>query len=321
VPIVRTVLDDIAPSRLGIVDSHDHLFITGGPAVTRDADLRLDDLDDAVRELEEFRRQGGGTVVDAMPSSCGRDALALREASKRTGVHVLATAGWHSADYYDDGHWLHRYPDDVLARALLDECVDGIDRYDYTGPYPERTSVRPGLLKVATGFWRARPSELAAIRAVGVVHRVTGLPVLTHTEHGTYAPEQLDLLEDAGVPAHRVILSHLDRNPDVALHRRLADRGATLCFDGLYRERYRPVSDLIAAAEALIEDGYGDRLVLGADIARRSLRRSAGAPGIAGLLTTLAPALQERLGDETIRQLLVDNPARAFAFDPVTTTY
>lgn len=317
--VVRTVLGDIDPAQLGIVDCHDHLIIDGGPAVARDPDLRLDDVVDAAAELVEFGRHGGGTVVDAMPSGCGRDALALRRASEQSGVHVIATAGFHTADYYDDRHWLHRYPYDIVARALREECVNGIDRFDYVGPYPERTSVRPGMLKVATGYWRARPVELTAIRVVGAIHRETGLPVLTHTEHGTFALAQLDLLADAGVPADRVILSHLDRNPDPALHRRIADQGATLCFDGLYRERYRPVSDLIDAAEALVRAGHGDRLVLGADIARRSLRRSAGAPGIAGLLTSLVPQLRERLGAAAVHQILVRNPARALAITSPTT--
>jgi predicted metal-dependent phosphotriesterase family hydrolase len=42
--------------------------------------------------------------------------------------------------------------------------------------------------------------------------------VLVHTESATAAELLLNLLEDAGVSLRWVVLSHVDRNPDLWIH-------------------------------------------------------------------------------------------------------
>lgn len=315
--VVRTVLGDLDPASLGAVDTHDHLIIAGGPAVERDPDLLLDDEDEAVAELDAFHDEGGGAVVDALPAGCGRRPLILQRASRATGVKIIATSGFHTDSYYAASHWARSASHDQLVALLLHECVAGIDANDGE-PTPDRepTGVRPGLLKVATSYWAARPQERQWLRAVAEVHHLTALPVLTHTEHGTYALEQLALLGDAGVPAESVIVSHLDRSPDLATLLAVAEQGATICIDGLFREKYRPLSDVVNAVEVLVTHGHADRIVLGGDIARRSLRRAAGAPGMAGVLTHLAARFRGELGASVVDGFLTTNPARALSFTP-----
>lgn len=48
--VVRTVLGDVAPESLGVVDMHDHLMIVGGPEFAREPELRLDSVDAAAAE-------------------------------------------------------------------------------------------------------------------------------------------------------------------------------------------------------------------------------------------------------------------------------
>lgn len=315
--VVRTVLGDVDPTALGVVDVHEHLMIAGGPAVERDPDLLLDDEDEAREELEAFRDAGGRTVVDALPAGCGRRPLALRRASAITGVNVIATTGFHTVAYYASDHWARLADHDRLVSVLLRECEVGIDANDdEPTPQSARTGVRPGLVKVATSYWAARPDELTWLRVVAEVHRRTGLPILTHAEHGTFALEQLALLRDEGVEADCVIVSHLDRAPDPAVLLAVAEQGATICIDGLFREKYRPLSDVVAAVDAVVGAGYGDRIVLGGDVARRSLRRASGAPGIAGVLTHLAARFRQHFESSVVRGFLTDNPARALSFTP-----
>ena len=180
----------------------------------------------------------------------------------------------------------------------------------------ERTQVRPGLLKIATGYNRVRPFELRAIDAVAAVQRQTGLPLMTHADHGTYALRQLDLLEERGVPAARIAISHLDRNPDPGLHRQVAARGAMLIYDGVGRERYRPFSAVAAIVRLLLDAGHGGQLLLGADIATRSLRRIAGGIGTAGLIDDAVPALvRYGVPEDAVRTMLVANPARFLSIE------
>lgn len=315
--IVRTVLGDVDPASLGAVDAHDHLIIAGGPAVERDPDLLLDDEDEAIAELDAFHAEGGGAVVDALPAGCGRRPLILQRASRATGVKIIATSGFHTDPYYEPGHWARAATHDQLVAFLLHECAAGIDAHDCEPtPDQEHTGVRPGLLKVATGYWAARPQERQWLRAVAEVHRLTALPVMTHTEHGTFALEQLALLSDEGVPAERVIVSHLDRAPDITTLLAVAELGATICIDGLFREKYRPLSDVVNAVAILVTHGHADRILLGGDIARRSLRRTAGAPGMAGVLTHLAARFRDELGESVVDGFLTTNPDRALSFTP-----
>ena len=64
------------------------------------------------------------------------------------------------------------------------------------------------------------------------------------------------------------------------------------------------------------EDGFGDRVVLGMDAARRGYWTvHGGAPGMAWLLGPFAAAMAARgIGAAEQALLFVANPARAFAF-------
>lgn len=308
---VSTVLGPVEVGELGAVDAHDHLLLDWSFGPTADADLRLDDRDEATAEAAAFRDAGGGTIVDAMPTGVGRDVDGLMEVSRRSGVHVVATCGYHKSAYYPPSHWARRYGPDEQFGLLLDELTHGIDRHDYTGPLVQRTHARPGVLKCATSHNAADRFERACFEVVAALHSESGLPVMTHTDHGTYAHEQLDLLERSGVPPSAIALSHMDRNPDPVLHATLARRGAFLIYDGVGRERYRPLCDVVRVIRTLCDDGLESSLILGADVARRSLRTAAGGPGVAGLFTSHVHALhQAGFTHETVQTLLVGNPAR-----------
>jgi hypothetical protein len=51
---------------------------------------------------------------------------------------------------------------------------------------------------------------------------------------------------------------------------------------------------------------------------RGELRAYGGGPGIAHLFAVLVPRLRKALGAELVVQVTVDNPMRAFAFEPAT---
>ncbi len=307
----RTVLGDVDTATLGRVDAHEHLMIAKGPLSGRDPDVRLDDVDDSIAEASAFRAAGGGTIVDALPAGCGRDPGALQVISREAGVHVIATTGFYRSTAYSESSWVHRCSVDEMATVVLAETVGGIDRHDLATPAVESTEVRPGALKVATGQDAIDPLELRMLKAVARVHRQTGLAILTHTERGTFGSGQLDLLEGEGVDPTRVMVGHLDRLPDLGMHRKIARRGAFLGYDGLAREKYRPFPVVAALIKQLIVEGFGGQLLLGGDVGRRSMRRSAGGLGIVGVLTSMVPDLiAAGITEEAIDDMLVANPAR-----------
>jgi 5-phospho-D-xylono-1,4-lactonase len=63
--------------------------------------------------------------------------------------------------------------------------------------------------------------------------------------------------------------------------------------------------------------GGADRLLLGGDVARRRAFRSyGGLPGMAYLPQRFVPRLAEMGGEELVRRVLINNPARFLAFAP-----
>jgi phosphotriesterase-related protein len=125
---------------------------------------------------------------------------------------------------------------------------------------------------------------------------------------------QADTLLDLGVPPTSIIIGHIDKNADPYVHADLAARGVFLEYDGPSRLKYGPDSDVVKLIAAAAEGGYGDQILLGMDLARRSYYPSyGGGPGLGYLLEVFAPRLQrEGLGD-MVQRIFVDNPARAFA--------
>jgi phosphotriesterase-related protein len=127
----------------------------------------------------------------------------------------------------------------------------------------------------------------------------------------------VSLLEGFGVAPHRIVLAHMDRNPDVELHAEIAARGVSLEYDTMGRTKYRPDSELLDLIEGVIAAGHLGRLMLGQDLGRRSMLRAyGGGPGMRYLMEAFVPRLRRRIGDEAVAAILVANPARTFALEP-----
>ncbi|HZA00113.1 MAG TPA: hypothetical protein VE575_15235 [Acidimicrobiales bacterium] len=311
--MIRTVLGDVPPSELGFCHAHEHVLIRGGLGVMKNPDLGIGDVDAAVEELTAFRRAGGGAMVDAMPLDCGRDAAGLVEVSRLTGIHIVAATGFHTPHYYDDIHWTYSYPIDDIVELLVAEVEEGLDEHGYNGPRVRRLAARAGVVKVASELDRIAAVSRKLMEAAAECHRRTGVPVLTHTERGTMALEQVEALTALGVPADAIMVSHVDRNLDHGLHAELARTGAYLVYDGVSRDKYHTVDEVIDLIEIACAGGGRDRVLLGLDLALRSYRRSyGGSPGMTFVLDRFLPALRARGVDATaIHRFGWDNPSRA----------
>jgi phosphotriesterase-related protein len=115
-------------------------------------------------------------------------------------------------------------------------------------------------------------------------------------------------------PSH-VILSHVDKIADRGYHRELLATGAIGEYDQSFRWGDAP-NFTIQLIGWMVEDGFGDRIVLGMDAAkRRYYRVHGGSPGLTWLLDGFSALLDADGVDAAMRdRLFVDNPARAFAF-------
>ena len=172
---------------------------------------------------------------------------------------------------------------------------------------------RAGVVKVAGSLDGPSDRDRRVFEAAALATARAGTALLTHCEAGTGGVAQLRLLEDLGVPPHRVILSHTDKVADRGYHRELLTSGAYLVYD----QGLRSPADTARLACWMVEDGHQDRLLLGTDGARRSLWSVlGGSPGLAALATGLGRRLAADLGPAVMDRIWVANPAAALAVRP-----
>lgn len=315
--MIRTVLGDIAPANLGVCYAHEHIIIDDSVATLRHPQFHLPSQENAIEELSRFHAAGGRAMVDAMPCDAGRNVLKLARISEASGVHILCPTGLHLPDYYDPGHWGNRYTTAQLAEWFIADITEGIDRHDYSGPMVERTPHRAGLIKIATGR-EISPRARRVFEAAAIAHRQTGAPILTHTEQGELGLEQVAMLEQHGVDLRHVVISHLDRKPDVAYHRELLSTGVRVEYDSAFRWKSpeNPTLDLLGK---LLPDFPG-QIMLGMDAARPSYWTSYGGnPGLTWLLADFTRMMRSRgMTDELWNRIFITNPASTYRFKPIS---
>ena len=341
---VQTVLGPIAQEAMGVTLPHEHLLIDfkvmfAEPAAASDKgrasqavslenlgwvrhhfnanldNLRLTDERLAADEILLFKDAGGHTVVDPTPKTLARDPLALARIARRTGLNIVMGAGYyvhasHPAD-------MDRRSVDDLARELIADITIGVGD----------SGVHAGLIGEigTTSPWTE--NEKKVLRAAIVAQRATGAPLMIHPgRHPNMPMELAEFVQKEGGDLHRTIMCHICRTiSDVAAVIDLAQTGIWLEYDlfgleGSYYP-YNPSFDMpndggrMAHVLALMAAGHQDQILLSHDIAYKTSLVAYGGYGYHHLLVNVVPRLRAKgVDDVGLRRLLVENPARAFAF-------
>lgn len=315
---VQTVLGPVPVESLGRVDYHDHLFQVS-PLLPGDD---LDDMAASSAEAASLRASGFETLLDVTPVGLGRRPEAVARISAATGLTVVASTGLHREAHYPAADPLRTLDVDTRAAVFLRELTVGqlADDAELRAgrPVGELTIARTpggepilaGLIKTGIDYWRISGFERTTLMAAAAAHRQTNAPIVVHLEFCTAAHELLDLLAAEGVAASRVVLAHADRDPDPELHLELIARGAYLGYDGMARPKGDSEAVLLKLTEDVVAGGGTHRLLLGADVARRSRYLAyGGMPGLEYLGRRYVPRLRRRLGDAAMERILVANPA------------
>jgi len=317
-PFLRTVTGDIEATDAGVCYSHEHIIIDPSFTTYCNPDFLLDSVELACADVLEFRQAGGKTLVDSMPCGGGRNAVKMAQITERTSVNIICPTGLHLAKYYPPGHWGEHLSTEELADLFIQDIEEGIDARDYNGPAISRSTHKAGVIKVATSGERPTSRERKVIEAAVAAHRRTGAPILTHTEHGAGALEQIELFREFGASLEHVAISHTDRKPDPAYHKEILSTGVMLEYDSAFRWPEggdNPTLDLVTSMFAA---GFGGQILLGMDAARRKYWRSyGGKPGLRFLLCEFVPRLRSSgLSDDDIDAIFVRNPQRCYSFAP-----
>lgn len=310
--MIRTVTGDIDSSDLGFTYSHEHLL--GAPPESKrvDEDLVILDVDKAVDEARAAVAVGVRTLFEASAWDYSRRPDDLRRISTETGLQIIGCGGFNKGIWFDD--LLADVSLERLQERIVEDVTIGMDG----------TTVRAGAIKFGTSYNRVSAVEERVLRAAARAHRQTGAVLHGHTETGTMAMRQLDLLEEEGVDLNHVGLVHLMRNPDAFLHGRIADRGAYLCYDGFAKIKYLPESSRINVILEVVEAGHAERILIGGDLARRSdLTAYTGGPGLHYIAGSWLPRFRDELEhrgyseadvDRLVSLFFLENPRRYFSF-------
>jgi len=316
--VIRTLFKDYAPEELagGATLFHEHMSLgpdfndrfrtataaaraanglpplpprAGGPPPAPPGPDPMRDVALMAEELATARREGAACIVDAGHPDMGRDLAFVRQAAMRSGVPVVAGAGFYSQPFYPKE--ISAMSEEQIAQALVkqaDEFPAGV--FGEIGSWDEITA-----------------DERKVFRAIGRAHLATNLPIITHTGiPGKSAIEQLDLLEDAGVKPDRVVIGHLGNlvDPAVYVHKAICRRGAYVGFD---RQGGNGDAQQVPLVMALIEAGFANRLLFSADTSR----------GYGKTMTVFVPKLKAAgAPDDVLRTIMVDNSRRFLAFVP-----
>jgi phosphotriesterase-related protein len=341
---IQTVLGAIEPAAAGITLPHEHLLIDfkvmfSEPAAAADKgrawepvslanlgwvrqnfnanldNLRLVDEATARDEILLFKHAGGATVVDPTPRTLARDPLALARIARATGLNVVMGSGYYVAASHPPD--MGRRTVDELARELIADLTSGVGD----------TGVRAGLIGEIGTTHPWADDERKVLRAAIAAQRETGAPLMIHPGRHPRMPMELaEFVQKEGGDLRRTIMCHLCRTiADVRAVIDLARTGIWLEYDLFGMENsyypYNPGFDMpndggrMAHVLALIEAGHRDQILMSHDIAYKTSLVKYGGYGYRHLLVNVVPRLRAKgLDDAALRRLLVENPARAFAF-------
>jgi phosphotriesterase-related protein len=349
---VTSVAGPISPGTLGITLTHEHCLIDlrpywnaphevtirefaeapveitnlgrsrRNPLLNRD-NLVLSDSELAARELLEFRKLGGASVVDLTLPDIGQDPNALLALSKVTGLNIVAGCG----HYIQISH----------PPALAEESIDSIAER-FLGDIREGigdTDIRAGVLGEIGTSCPIHKDEAKVLRAAAGVHKETGVAIAVHLSPAPRVDQWmgravLDILESEGVDPRRILLCHLDNmlapgdefSVALNLHRDLAKRGCFIGYDGCGKEHYFPSGSRAAfpsfwcphdrerakAASSLFEAGFGGQLLLSHDVCFKIELTRYGGFGYGHILRTFTTNLRDYgLGSQEISKILVEN--------------
>ncbi|MBT2207846.1 phosphotriesterase [Actinomadura sp. NEAU-AAG7] len=338
---VLTVAGPVDPSALGPTLMHEHIFLdlrrpahalrpgedspealepltlanlarTRHGGVNADNDV-LADFAEMLAEVGEFRRAGGGTIVEVTSLGIGRDPESLLKMARASDLNIVMGAGWYTPTFQ---------PLDMDDRSV-EELTEGIVRDVVEGA--DGTGIRAGIIgEIGAETAPLTPNELKSVRASGRASRITGAPISFHV--GGVGEEKfavLDILDEEGVDPANVVFGHAgDMAVDLDFARRILARGVFVEFDFLTSPG-SPWGHLVLMSDHkvargianLVAEGFAGQIVLGHDVCQKIQLKRYGGQGYSYIPDHFLPALRRLgVGEDALHAIMVENPARALTF-------
>jgi phosphotriesterase-related protein len=318
---VNTVRGPVEPAALGRTLMHEHIFVLS-PEIEKTVDEWDEEVQQAraVAKLRELKQRGIDTLVDLTVVGLGRYIPRIATIAEQVPeINVVVATGVYT--YNEVPMYFHfRGPGTILGgpEPMVDlfvrEIRDGI----------ADTGVRAGILKCATDRPGMTPGVERVLRAVAQAHRVTGVPITTHTPTPPepWGLDQQRVFRDEGVDLSRVVIGHSGGTVDTDYHLALIDNGSYLGFDhfGLPGISLEQRVDAVAR---LCARGHAGRIVLShdamcfADWFPRSVMDASETWRWTYISDEVLPAMRARgIAESDITTMLIDNPRTILSGGP-----
>jgi phosphotriesterase-related protein len=307
---VNSVSGPLDTTDLGFTLMHEHIIVES-PGVRENFPIfdRQAEIESAVQKLKEAMSAGVKTLVDLTPADW-RDIPLVKEVVARSGMQVIVATGiyWEVPHHFrsTSGRSI-----DYIADLFVRDIRDGISD----------TGVRAGIIKCATDEPGVTPDVERILRASAKAHRLTGVPISTHTHAASQVGlKQQDVFVSEGVDLSRVVIGHSGDSEDTDYLRKLCDRGSYIGMDRFGVDIFLPTDKRVATIATMCELGYARKIVLSHDAAcyfgwADSALRQQLVPNwhFRHIPDDVIPALRDAgVTEEQIREMTVDNPRRIF---------
>jgi phosphotriesterase-related protein len=318
---VNTVRGAVPAEALGRTLMHEHIFV-----LSPEIEKTVEEWDEsserarAVTKLRELKQRGIDTLVDLTVVGLGRSIPRIATIAEQVPeINVVVATGVYT--YNEVPMYFHfRGPGTILGgpEPMIDlfvrEIRDGIGD----------TGVRAGILKCATDRPGITPGVERVLRAIAHAHRITGVPITTHTPTPPqpWGLEQQRIFKEEGVDLTRVVIGHSGGTVDTDYHLELIANGSYLGFDhfGLPGITLEQRVDAVAR---LCAQGHASRIVLSHDAMcsvdwfPRSVMDASETWRWTYISDEVLPAMHARgITEADITTMLVNNPRTILAGGP-----
>jgi phosphotriesterase-related protein len=313
---VNTVQGKMKAGDLGRTLIHEHVLV-GFPGWFMDARMpafkRSEAIERVVDAFQELHGHGVRTVIDPCPMDLGRDVEFIAEVSQKSGVNLICATGVY-VESMGIPYTLKDMEVEAIAEGFVKEIEQGV----------ADTGIRCGVIKIATDDGKVTPYERKMLTAAARAAKITGVPLISHTENCSCGHDQIDIAIGAGLPASSLIVGHSDGRDDHDYQKSLADRGAYVGFDRFGLEMMISDAIRIKNLKALVDCGHKDRVMVSHDTVNcwlggynggdpADLQKTLPNWRMTHLFENIFPELK-RMGmtQEDLDHIVIENPRRYF---------
>lgn len=300
----NSVKGKINVSALGLTLIHEHVLVDfiGADKITSDRWHHEDVIKKVLPYLLEIKEKGIQTFIECTPAFIGRDVLLLQKLSEKSGLNIITNTGYYGAS---DNKYLPAFAftetAEQLSKRWISEYENGI----------EGTKIKPGFIKTGVNSGPLSAIHQKLVKAAALTHLKTGLTICSHTGPALPAGEEITVLQKNGVSPAAFVWVHANgSNNDFE---KIAKSGCWISLDGVNEDNIEKHAELILFLKA---NGFIKQILLSHDAGwyRPGEPNGGEFRGFTTISDKLLPLLKLKgLSEADVRQMMVTNPANAFA--------